>query len=199
MCLFLASGSLGFLFSRATQKYSAAWRMLEWILRVRCPGLRLLQQKAASLSTLSPPLQPPLTWSQGGFFLARWLAHRPSQEAGGSSSAVTWFCAKSAALCLLGGGKRGCRLGSCHSGDTPCGLVGRGGSLITDSGDPPPPTPPPHLPPRLHFQVAFVIHRTAMCQGVWVKQGYKQIRNRLMKAGIRTGNIIQGFPRFLAE
>lgn len=34
------------------------------------------------------------------------FAHGPSQEAGGSNRAVTWFCAKSAALCLLGGGKR---------------------------------------------------------------------------------------------
>lgn len=105
MCLFLARCSLGLLFTEATRKYSAAWHMLECTLWVRCSGLRLLQQKAASLSALCSPLQPALKWSQGGFFSGS-FADGPSQEAGGSNRAVTWFCAKSAALCLLGGGKR---------------------------------------------------------------------------------------------
>lgn len=201
MCLFLARSSLGLLFTEATRKYSAAWHMLECTLWVRCSGLRLLQQKAASLSALCSPLQPPLKWSQGGFFLAHSRTGPPRRRA-----AVTELSHGSVLnpqlYAFLGEESGGCKLGSCHSGVTPCGLVGRDRSLITGSGDPPPPhpaaTPRPRLTPRLHFYVAFVIHGTPCARGLG-ETGLQTNKDPLMKAGISTCTVVQGFPRFLAK
>ena len=105
VCLFLASGSLGFLFTKRHGSIpprgtcwngSSGYGVLGWD----------FSSRRLRVSAPCSPLQPPLKWSQGGFFLPHSVAHRPSQAAGGSNSAVTWFCAKSAALCLLGGGKQ---------------------------------------------------------------------------------------------
>lgn len=147
------------------------------------------------------PLQPPLKWSQGGFFLAHSRTGPPRRRA-----AVTELSHGSVLnpqlYAFLGEESGGCKLGSCHSGVTPCGLVGRDRSLITGSGDPPPPhpaaTPPPRLTPRLHFYVAFVIHGTPCARGLGETR-LQTNKDPLMKAGISTCTVVQGFPRFLAK
>ena len=106
MFLFLASSSLGFLFTEATRKYSAAgtcWNassgygVLGWDF-----SSRRLRVSAPSV----PPSSPHWNGAKEAFFWLIRLRTGPPRRRGGSNRAVTWFCAKSAALCLLGGGKR---------------------------------------------------------------------------------------------
>ena len=70
---------------------------------------------------------------------------------------------------FLGEESGGCKLGSCHSGDTPCGLVGRDRSLITGSGDTPSSPPRGNSSTRPHSASAFLgclcNPRDTMCPG----------------------------------
>lgn len=101
VCLFLASGSLGFLFTKATQKYSARGAGWNGSFGYGVLGWDFSGRRLRVWAPSVPPLQPPLKWSQGGFFLARWVAQAlpgGGRQAGGRSRAVTWVCAKSAAF-----------------------------------------------------------------------------------------------------
>lgn len=59
VCLFFISGSILFLFTKATRKHYDRWNMLKWILWGLRSGFRFHHQKPASLSCLcSPPPAP---------------------------------------------------------------------------------------------------------------------------------------------
>lgn len=125
-----------------------------------CSGLRLLQQKAAESAPLFP-LQP--WWARRLFCLI--LLHWPSQAAG-SNSAVTWFCAKSAALCLLGEKAVAANWALVTPGTLPVSWWAGTNSLTVKLQRPHTSTPPPTPPPRLHFWCPFVIHRTSCAPGL---------------------------------
>ena len=101
VCLFLASGSILFLFTKATRKYYVVWNMLEWVLWAWCSWLRFLHQKSASLSTLR--LSPPAPIEVEPEMLFFWLIlhtgppRRRVAVTELSQGFRRWFCAKSAA------------------------------------------------------------------------------------------------------
>lgn len=129
--LFLACGSILFLFMKATRKYDLDWSVLELILWVWCPGVRLYQ-KPARLSILCLPFSSP--HGSGARNVSLWLTvlytgppRRGVAVTELSRGCHRWFCAKSAASvdASLGEGWGGWKPCSCHSRDWLCGLVSR--------------------------------------------------------------------------
>lgn len=136
--LFLAHGPVLFLFMKATRKHDLDWSVLELILWVRCPGVRLYQ-KPARLSILCLPFSSP--HRSGARNVSLWLTvlytgppRRGMAVTELSQGCHRWFCAKSAASvnASLGEGWGGWQLCSCHSRAAFVGQWAEGGPLITD-------------------------------------------------------------------
>lgn len=123
-----------FIFMKATRKYDLDWSVLELILWVQCPGVRLYQ-KPARLSILCLPFSSRHGSGARNVSLCLTVLYTGPPRRGMAVTELSqgchrWFCAKSAASVNASGeGWGGWQLCSWHSRDCLCGSVSRRRSI----------------------------------------------------------------------